>query len=391
MSDIYASNGIGLYVHWPFCEAKCPYCDFNSHVRSQISQRRWLKAYLSEIDRLAYQMPKRVLNTVFFGGGTPSLMDPDIVGSIIEHAKGKWTTADNIEVTLEANPGSVEAGRFSAYASDGVNRISLGIQALRDADLRRLGRIHSVEDSFLAIGMAKKFFGRINLDFIYARQNQSTEEWRRELGEIVSIGTDHLSLYQLTIEPGTPFWKRHQIGKLENLPNDDQGATMFDVTRELCDSAGYSAYEISNHAMPESECRHNLVYWRYLDYIGIGPGAHGRITLDGNRYGTESHSMPEKWLRQVEAGSGYSRVDKLSSSEQACEYLLMTMRTASGADLEKYAGLSGERISLNTLKNLRELDLIDIKGNRVFATRKGQLLLNSVILELLKKNNGAAM
>ena len=299
MPDIRAELGIGLYVHWPFCEAKCPYCDFNSHVRSQIDQQRWLKAYLSEIDRLASQMPERVLNTIFFGGGTPSLMDPGIVASIIDHAKEKWAPTDDIEVTLEANPGSVEIGRFSAYASVGVNRISIGIQALRDADLQHLGRIHSVEDSLLAIDIAKKFFRRINLDFIYARQNQSIEEWRKELGEIISIGTDHLSLYQLTIEPGTPFWRRHQIGKLKNLPNDDQSAAMFDVTLELCNASGYAAYEVSSHAIPGSECRHNLIYWRYLDYIGIGPGAHGRVTLNGNRYGTESHAMPEKWLQQV--------------------------------------------------------------------------------------------
>ncbi|MCR9113781.1 MAG: radical SAM family heme chaperone HemW, partial [Rhodobacteraceae bacterium] len=326
MTDDWQAGGFGLYLHWPYCESKCPYCDFNSHVAREIDQSRWKAAYLSEIDRYAEMLPGRVLTSVFFGGGTPSLMDPDLVAAILDRIRSRWPVSNSLETTLEANPGSVEAGRFASYAEAGVNRISMGIQALNDADLKRLGRVHTVAEAKQAFEIARKKFDRVSFDLIYARQDQSPQSWRTELSEALSMAVDHLSLYQLTIEPGTAFGERYAKGGLKGLPEDDTAAEMYDTTQEVCTAAGFEAYEVSNHAKSGAESRHNLVYWRYGDYVGIGPGAHGRITMNGQRYETEAWSNPDKWL----TGSAVSQTEKTRSpvtqDDQAAEFLLMGLR-----------------------------------------------------------------
>ena len=276
-------GGFGLYLHWPFCQAKCPYCDFNSHVSANIDQARWQAAYLSELDRAAAETENRVLETVFFGGGTPSLMDPSLVYAIIERIRQNWPMVNNPEISLEANPTSVEAGRFAGYRDAGVNRISMGIKALNDDDLRRLGRMHSVKDAKAAFDTARNLFDRVSFDLIYARQNQTLQDWKAELTEALSIAVDHLSLYQLTIEDGTAFGARHAAGGLKGLPDDDTSADMYLLTQEITASAGLGSYEVSNHAREDAQSRHNLIYWRGVDYIGICPGAHGRFTLAGQK------------------------------------------------------------------------------------------------------------
>ena len=302
LAEDWQQGGFGLYVHWPFCQAKCPYCDFNSHVSREIDQERWRRAYLAELDRYAAEVPGRVLTSVFFGGGTPSLMDPELVGAILDRVARLWPMANDPEITLEANPTSVEAGRFRGYRDAGVNRVSMGIQALNNADLARLGRLHSVEEALAAFDIARGLFDRVSFDLIYARQGQTLADWRIELQQALSMAVDHLSLYQLTIEPGTAFGDRFARGTLRDLPDDDAGADMYLLTQEMCDAAGLHGYEVSNHAARGAESRHNLVYWRYGDFVGIGPGAHGRLTLDGQRHATIGHHMPEAWLHAVQSG-----------------------------------------------------------------------------------------
>ncbi len=283
LAEDWQQGGFGFYVHWPFCASKCPYCDFNSHVSAEIDESRWVRAYLREIDRYAAEVPERVLTSIFFGGGgTPSLMAPDTVSAILERIRAHWPVANDLEVTLEANPGSVEAGRFRGYADAGVNRVSVGVQALNDADLRRLGRLHTVEEALAALEIARNTFERVSFDLIYARQGQTLEEWRAELSGALEFAADHLSLYQLSIEPGTAFGDRYDAGKLRGLPDEDLSAEMYLLTQEMCETAGFHAYEVSNHAKPGAESRHNQIYWRYGDYAGIGPGAHSRLTVDGN-------------------------------------------------------------------------------------------------------------
>ena len=274
-------GGFGLYLHWPFCQSKCPYCDFNSHVASEVDQGRWLRAYLAEIDRSLAETRGRLLQSVFFGGGTPSLMAPATVAAILERIRRSWTVANDWEVTLEANPGSVEAGKFLGFRDAGVNRLSMGLQALNDADLKRLGRLHSVAEAERALDIARQHFERVSFDLIYARQDQTPEAWRAELGRALAMTADHLSLYQLTIEDGTAFGDRHARGKLRGLPDEDRSVALYDITQELCDAAGLPAYEVSNHAGSDAQSRHNLIYWRGGDYVGIGPGAHGRLSLGG--------------------------------------------------------------------------------------------------------------
>jgi oxygen-independent coproporphyrinogen-3 oxidase len=296
----WRAGGFGLYLHWPFCQSKCPYCDFNSHVAASIDQRRWQRAYLAEIDRIGAETRGRVLNTVFFGGGTPSLMDPDIVAAVLDRVRATWTVANDWEVTLEANPGSVEAERFRAYREAGVNRLSMGVQALNDTDLRRLGRLHSLDEALGAFETARASFDRVSFDLIYARQDQTPDDWGRELDRALRMAVDHLSLYQLTIEDGTAFGARHAAGGLRGLPDDDRSVALYDMTQDRCAAAGMPAYEVSNHARPGAESRHNLIYWRGGDYAGIGPGAHGRLTLNGQRYATEAPRAPGAWLERVE-------------------------------------------------------------------------------------------
>ena len=341
MTDDQIAGGFGLYIHWPFCAAKCPYCDFNSHVSNFIDEKQWITSYQEEIQRAAAETKDRVLQSIFFGGGTPSLMAPETVGAVIEAARRGWRTTNDLEVTLEANPGSVEAGRFAAYRDAGVNRISIGIQALNDTDLRKLGRIHTVAEARGAFDIAQAFFNRVSFDLIYARQDQSLQAWRAELNQALDMVVDHLSLYQLTIEDGTAFGDRYKRGSLRGLPDEDLAADMYLATQEICDARGLPSYEISNHARPGAESRHNLIYWQYGDYVGLGPGAHGRITLDGRKYATECHKTPGAWLAAVKAGSGESHRDLLSPAIQAEEYLMMGLRIPKGIDLVGYRVLGG--------------------------------------------------
>ena len=384
MADDWRNGGFGLYVHWPFCEAKCPYCDFNSHVSKNINQKQWLECYLSELSRSAIETPDRVLNTIFFGGGTPSLMAPETVATIIDKARALWRSANDMEITLEANPGSVEAGRFAAYHNAGVNRISMGVQALNDDDLRRLGRIHTVAEARAAFDIARSCFDRVSFDLIYARQHQTLDAWRAELTEALSMAVDHLSLYQLTIEEGTAFGDRYALGKLRGLPEDDNAADMYLATQEICEAHGLPAYEISNHARPGAESRHNLIYWRYGDYIGIGPGAHGRITLDRRKFATETHLSPNKWLTAASKGHGESNRFELSQREQASEYLMMCLRLVEGLNIDRYTLLAGEELSHDKLDSLIDLGMLTLDRNQLRATSNGRAVLNAVIRELLE-------
>lgn len=380
----WQAGGFGLYIHWPFCEAKCPYCDFNSHVSAKIDQSAWLRAYLSELERAAAEVPNRALNSVFFGGGTPSLMAPESVAAIIETVRRLWPTSNDLEVTLEANPSSVEAGRFAGYRDAGVNRISIGVQALNDTDLRRLGRMHSVKEAYAAIDIAKAAFERVSFDLIYARQEQSLAEWRAELTLALDLAADHLSLYQLTIEAGTAFGARHAKGGLRGLPDEDLSADMYDLTQEVCGEAGLPAYEISNHAADFGQSRHNLIYWRAGDYVGVGPGAHGRVTLNGRRYATETHLQPQVWLNTVaDLGSGESQRVAINAQEQSEEYLMMSLRLAEGSDLLRFSGLGGQAISPDKIAELEDLGLVTRAGTRLQATARGRPVLNGVLRAFL--------
>ena len=381
--DDWRNGGFGLYVHWPFCQAKCPYCDFNSHVVSQIDQSAWVTAYQSELRRMGELLPDRLLNSIFFGGGTPSLMHPDTVAAVIEAARENWTFANDIEISLEANPGSVEAGRFAGYRDAGINRISMGIQALNDDDLRRLGRIHSVEEARTAFDVARSCFDRVSFDLIYARQGQTLEAWKAELSEALSMAIDHLSLYQLTIEDGTAFGDRYARGKLRDLPTDDNAADMYLATQDICDAYGLPGYEISNHARPGAESRHNQIYWRYGDYVGVGPGAHGRITLNGQRYATEAPRAPGAWLDAVKNGQGLLPFEILKPEDQVVEHMMMGMRLFEGLDLERHEALAGKPLSVKKIQELTDWGMIVVDGARLRATSQGRAVLNAVLRELL--------
>ena len=383
MAEDWRNGGFGLYIHWPFCQSKCPYCDFNSHVAETINQDRWVRAYVSEIRRYAAETKDRVLNTVFFGGGTPSLMTPETVNTILDEVRAGWTLANDVEITLEANPGSVEAARFAGYTDAGVNRVSMGFQALNNRDLKRLGRLHSVEEARQAFDIARKSFDRVSFDLIYARQDQSLSDWTAELSEALSMGVDHLSLYQLTIEQGTAFGDRYNAGKLRGLPEDDDAADMYLATQEICEKAGMPAYEVSNHAQPDQESRHNQIYWRYGDYVGIGPGAHGRLTLGGARCATDTLLAPGAWLKAAEGGNGDKSRTQLSNEDQAVEYLMMSLRLSEGSDIERYQQLSGKPMPEDAVDNLLSLGLIDVDNRALRATTTGRPVLNGVLRELL--------
>ncbi len=380
----WQNGGFGLYIHWPFCAAKCPYCDFNSHVSKTIVQKQWLMAYISELTRAAKETQGRVLNSIFFGGGTPSLMDPELVHGILDRVRTLWPQSNDLECTLEANPGSVEAGRFRDYARAGVNRISMGVQAMNDTDLRRLGRIHTVSEAHGAFDIARSVFDRVSFDLIYARQDQSLEDWRDELKQALTWAIDHLSLYQLTVEQGTAFGDRYNRGTLRGLPTDDLAADMYDLTQELCDDAGMPAYEISNHARDGAESRHNLIYWRYGDYIGIGPGAHGRVTLDGQRHATETHLMPNAWLDAVaQHGSGETLRTVITAADQGTEYILMGMRVVSGISHSRYNAITGQWLDRAALDRLQDMGMITVMGDRIAATPAGRAVLNTVMAHML--------
>jgi oxygen-independent coproporphyrinogen-3 oxidase len=384
LTEDWEHGGFGLYIHWPFCQAKCPYCDFNSHVVREIDQTVWRDAYISEIRRTAAETQGRVLRSVFFGGGTPSMMDPDLVDAILRDVRAAWPAANDIEITLEANPTSVEAGRFRGYRDAGVNRISMGVQALNDRDLKALGRLHSASEAMAAFGVARSVFDRVSFDLIYARQDQTVSAWEAELKQALNLAIDHVSLYQLTIEDGTAFGDRYAAGKLRGLPDEDRATEMYEVTQDITIDAGYHTYEVSNHAKPEQESRHNLLYWHYGDYIGIGPGAHGRVTIDGQRFATEAPLGPFDWLKAVrKIGSGEAVRSALTLPDQTSELLLMGLRVTEGVSLSRLQALSNGCYDKN-INGLRDLGMIETDNEHLRVTQKGRPLLNAVLSQLLQ-------
>ncbi|MBW8285317.1 MAG: radical SAM family heme chaperone HemW [Rhizobium sp.] len=376
--------GFGVYVHWPFCAAKCPYCDFNSHVRHQpVDQPRFVSAFLREMEEMRRLSGPKTVTSIFLGGGTPSLMDPATVGAILDGIARQWHVPDGIEITMEANPSSVEATRFRGYRAAGVNRASLGVQALNDPDLKFLGRLHDVEDALKAIRLAREIFPRMSFDLIYARPHQTVEAWEKELRQAISYAVDHLSLYQLTIEEGTAFYGLHKAGKFI-VPDEEQAALLYEATQEITASEGLPAYEVSNHARPGAESRHNLTYWRYGDYAGIGPGAHGRLTRGRDKLATATERNPEGWLAAVERdGNGMIEQELLGSDEQADELLLMGLRLREGVDLARWQQLSGRDPDPAREQTLLEHGFIERLGNsRLRCTPKGMLILDAVVADL---------
>lgn len=377
--------GFGLYVHWPFCQAKCPYCDFNSHVVSGVDQERWLAAYRQEIRRIGQETPGRVLRSIFFGGGTPSLMTPDTVAGILQEAEATWRFSNDIEITLEANPTSIEAARFEGYRVAGVNRVSIGIQALNDEDLRRLGRMHSTREALAAIELGQKIFSRVSFDLIYARQTQSLTAWEAELRRALSLGTEHLSLYQLTIEPETVFGERYQRGQLKGLPDEEVSADMYLLTQSVCDAAQMPAYEVSNHAKSGAESQHNMIYWRCGDYAGIGPGAHGRLTdIAGNRWATEAPKAPGAWLANVEKrhSGDVEQKERLTLVDQARERLLMGLRLTGGFEDAAELAQMGLPLSEVVIKDLIAEGFVERTSFGFRPSTTGRLLLNALITRL---------
>ncbi|OYY88869.1 MAG: coproporphyrinogen III oxidase [Sphingomonas sp. 28-66-16] len=374
---------LALYVHWPFCVSKCPYCDFNSHVRAQVDQAAWRAALLADLGHEAKLLPGRRLGSIFFGGGTPSLMPPATVAAIIAAAEDAWGFAPDLEITLEANPSSVEAARFADLAAAGVNRVSLGLQALDDQALAFLGRAHDVREGLAALDTAQAAFARLSVDLIYARPGQTRAAWEAELARAIGFGTEHLSLYQLTIEPGTRFATEAAAGRL-HIPDEEDAATLFEATRAITAAAGLPAYEVSNHARPGAESRHNLIYWRYTDYAGIGPGAHGRR----GGMATQRHKKPENWLSGLARhGHGIESEEPLDRQARRAEALLMGLRLAEGVDLDRIATLAGTPIDTvidaRAAATLEAEGLIARDGERLRATDSGMLVLNAVIAALV--------
>ena len=382
----FSEPGFGVYLHWPFCAAKCPYCDFNSHVRHQPpDQVRFAAAFRRELEHFRARTGPREVTSIFLGGGTPSLMEPDTVGALLETVAELWTVPNGIEITLEANPSSVEAGRFRGYRAAGVNRVSMGVQALNDADLRFLGRLHNVAEAKVAIELAREIFPRLSFDLIYARPGQTIEAWELELAQAIDLAADHLSLYQLTIEEGTRFHALHAAGKFV-MPDADLSADLYAVTQEVTAARGLPAYEISNHARPGAESRHNLVYWRYGEYVGAGPGAHGRFIDGTRRIVTFTEKMPETWANLVEAnGNGITGGETLNRSEEADEFLMMGLRLTEGIDLVRYEAMSGRPLSSPRIAVLQDEGLVEPIGNsRLRATPTGMIVLDALVADLAR-------
>jgi putative oxygen-independent coproporphyrinogen III oxidase len=377
------SEPLALYIHWPFCVSKCPYCDFNSHVRESVDQEAWLAAMLADMAYEAALTKGRPLTSIFFGGGTPSLMPPSTVAALIKAADQHWGFADNIEITLEANPSSVEAARFADLAAAGVNRVSLGLQSLDDAALAFLGRAHSVSESLEALAIAQRHFARVNIDLIYARPDQTESQWQAELERAIGFGTDHMSLYQLTIEPGTRFETMVRTGEFAPADNDE-AATLYELTQEMTVAAGIPAYEISNHARQGSESRHNLSYWRYDDYIGIGPGAHGRRLNTA----TQRHKKPENFLSAVDRNAhGTLSEEELGPRTRATESLLMGLRLAEGVSLQRLSARTGiapdALLDIDAVERIAKLGLIGRTGDHFTVTPKGMPLLDAILPEIV--------
>ena len=377
---------LAVYIHWPFCRSKCPYCDFNSHVRDSVDAASWTRALMRDLEHQAELTVGRAVGSVFFGGGTPSLMPPETVAALLDRVRSHWAVLPDLEITLEANPNSAEAGRFRAIAAAGVNRLSLGVQALDPAALRFLGRAHDREEAIAAIEHAREIFPRFSFDLIYARPGQSVAGWRRELEEALTLAGEHLSLYQLTIESGTAFATLAGRGELA-LPDEESTAALFEMTQERLAAGGLPAYEISNHARPGSECRHNLAYWRYEDYVGIGPGAHGRLSRAGAKFATRQYRLPEKWLATVETeGTGLEETAAIDRETATEEMLMMGLRLVEGISrerLEQVSGRDAETVLGRNLTPLIEGGFLTLDAERLAATPAGRQRLNAVLGSLL--------
>lgn len=382
---------IGLYFHWPFCLSKCPYCDFNTHIRPEINHQRWLAAYLRSLDHYAEILPGRVISSVFFGGGTPSLMLPENIAAILERVRKLWPSVNDLEVTLEANPTSVEAAKFEAFRAAGINRVSIGVQALNDSDLKFLGRQHSAAEARGAIEIARKNFDRFSFDLIYARPEQTLDSWRQELADAVEISGGHLSLYQLTIERNTPFHFDHAQG-LFSIPKEELAADFYCVTQDVLGEAGLPAYEVSNHAVEGQESRHNLTYWHYGDYIGVGPGAHGRLTLEALKHSTREHQAPDVWLERVEEkGSGAHPFTALDDADQFMECLMMGLRLNEGLPFARLNAHKPwqEMIDVENLDRAQDEGWLDYDDERMILSVEGRLRLNALIPYLLTSSAGS--
>jgi oxygen-independent coproporphyrinogen-3 oxidase len=381
-------DAFGIYIHWPYCVAKCPYCDFNSHVKRSVTEERYLAAALRELAHYADFARRRPVTSIFFGGGTPSLMNPATAGALLDAIASHWGIATDAEITLEANPSSVEAGRFADFRAAGINRVSLGIQSLREEQLRFLGRVHGVGEALAALAVAKKHFDRVSFDLIYARPGQTPAEWRAELREALALAHGHLSLYQLTIEPGTAFFALERAGKL-HIPESEEAVALYEITQEMCEAAGMPAYEISNHAAPLQASRHNLLYWRYGEYAGIGPGAHGRLVNSCTRYALAARRDPAAWAMQVEReGHGLERSDGLSALDQAEEMLMMGLRISEGLRLDEMQELTGYVLPPEAVAPYLQEGLLAASpeaGRPLRATRQGRLVLNTLVAKLAEE------
>ena len=378
-----SESDFGIYIHWPFCKAKCPYCDFNSHVRHEVvDHMSYAKALATELTWLQQKSKGKKVTSIFFGGGTPSLMPPQAVAHVLDHIASLWSIEQGAEITLEANPTSVEAENFRGYRTAGVNRVSVGVQSLDEADLKALGRQHTPDEALAAFCLAAKIFPRVSFDLIYARPNQTQSQWREELTRALGEQQGHMSLYQLTIEPETRYQDLFDAGKLV-IPDDDEAATLYEITQELTAKHGLGAYEISNHAAAGHESKHNLTYWRYGEYAGAGPGAHSRLSAGENRLALVSEKHPETW-RQMVQDKGHGLIDEgiLTPAEQAPEYLLMGLRIKEGIDLHRHAALSGAAIDVAKIEALESLGMVTRAGSRLMATPRGRPILNAIIREL---------
>jgi putative oxygen-independent coproporphyrinogen III oxidase len=375
----------GIYVHWPFCKAKCPYCDFNSHVRHQeVDTMSFAQGLVSELQWFAASTKGRTVTSIFFGGGTPSLMPPAAVAAVIDEISKLWSVADTVEITMEANPTSVEAENFRGYRLAGVNRVSVGVQALNEADLIALGRQHTPEEALKAFKLALKVFPRVSFDLIYARPRQTLDGWREELKRALGEQEGHMSLYQLTIEPGTAYFDLHARGSLV-IPDEDKATDMFELTQDLTEKAGLAAYEVSNHASEGQESRHNLLYWRYGEYVGVGPGAHARLGQGESRRAIVMEKYPETWRKLVnDQGHGIVEDAIVEPRDQASEYLIMGLRISEGIDLTRYEKLNGMPMDVNKIAGLKSMGLVRREGQQLMATRAGRRLLNSLITELAR-------
>ena len=379
----WKNSGFGIYLHWPYCESKCPYCDFNSYVEKNVNWYEWELSFLSQLGFYYQETGDRKVNSIFFGGGTPSLMNPKLVSNIINHISNLWGFEDTIEITLEANPSSVESRRFAEFKAAGVNRVSIGVQALNNIDLKKLGRLHSVQDALNAIEIGKDTFDRVSFDLIYARQDQKLQDWELELKKALTLEPDHLSLYQLTIEPNTTFGNLKEKGKLSGLPDENLGGDLYHLTNNLCYKFGLNPYEVSNYSRKNHESIHNKIYWNYGDYLGVGPGAHGRITTQKGRFATQNYYSPIKWQKNALNNAGESIRTLINGKDQADEMAMMGLRLNSGFSKERYFRLSGKKLNEKTLTFLISDNLITVENNFIKATAQGRVVLNSLILNIL--------